>query len=70
LKPGLAADLVVFDPKQVNALEPEYVDDLPGGESRMIQRSEGIHYTVVNGEVLIEEGNATENLPGVVLRAS
>jgi N-acyl-D-amino-acid deacylase len=70
LKPGLAADIVVFDPARVNTLEPEYVDDLPGGESRMIQRSEGIHYTVVNGQILIEEGKVTESLPGTVLRPS
>jgi N-acyl-D-amino-acid deacylase len=65
---GMAADLVVFDPATINALEPEYVQDLPGNEMRMIQRATGVHHTVVNGEVVIENGAATGACPGRVLR--
>ena len=68
LRPGLAADLVVFDPATINTLEPEYVQDLPGNETRMIQRSAGVHHTVVNGEVVIENGAPTGAYPGEVLR--
>jgi N-acyl-D-amino-acid deacylase len=68
LRPGLAADLVVFDPATINALEPEYVQDLPGNETRMIQRAAGVHHTVVNGEIVIENGAATGACPGQVLR--
>ncbi len=68
LRPGLAADLVVFDPATINTLEPEYVQDLPGNETRMIQRAAGVLHTVVNGEVVIENGAATGAHPGQVLR--
>jgi N-acyl-D-amino-acid deacylase len=52
----------------VNTLEPEYVRDLPGNETRMIQKAAGVPYTVVNGEVMIENGAPTGALPGKVLR--
>ena len=69
VRPGMAADLVIFDPATINTLEPEYVQDLPGNETRMIQRAAGVHHTVVNGEVVIENGAATGALPGRVLRS-
>ena len=56
VRPGMAADLVIFDPATINTLEPEYVQDLPGNETRMIQQAAGVHHTVVNGEVVIENG--------------
>jgi N-acyl-D-aspartate/D-glutamate deacylase len=65
---GMAADLVVFDPATINTLEPEYVQDLPGNETRMIQKAAGVHHTVVNGEVVIENGAATGAYPGKVLK--
>jgi hypothetical protein len=33
----------------------------------MRELAEGIHYTVVNGEVLMEKGTHTGSLPGRVL---
>lgn len=68
VRPGMAADLAVFDPATINTLEPEYVQDLPGNETRMIQRAAGVHHTVVNGEVVIESGAATGACPGRILR--
>ena len=65
---GMAADLVVFDPATINTLEPEYVQDLPGNETRMIQKAAGVHHTVVNGHVVIENGAATGACPGKVLK--
>jgi N-acyl-D-aspartate/D-glutamate deacylase len=67
-RPGMAADLVVFDPARVDTLEPEYVQDLPGNETRMIQNAVGVYHTIVNGEVVIENGAATGASPGQVLR--
>jgi N-acyl-D-aspartate/D-glutamate deacylase len=70
LAPGKAADVVLFDPARVRALEPERVNDFPGGEPRMIQRAEGVHYTIVNGEPIVEDGALTGARPGGVLRGT
>ncbi len=67
VRPGMAADLVVFDPATVRECEPEMVQDLPGGEKRLIQKATGIEMTIVNGEVLVERGGHTGALPGAVL---
>ena len=68
LRPGMAADITVFDPATVNTQEPEYVQDLPGNERRMIQKATGVPHTVVNGAVVIENGAPTGARPGQILR--
>jgi N-acyl-D-amino-acid deacylase len=70
LRPGYAADLAIFDPATVKPCEPEWADDYPAGTRRLIQRSEGMHYTVVNGRVIYEDGHLTGDLPGQVLRGA
>ena len=70
LRPGLAADIVIFDPDTIDTLPQQRVDDLPGGGWRMQELAVGVHYTVVNGEVLLENGKHTGALPGRVLRNS
>ena len=67
LQPGMAADLVVFDPDTVKPVAEDKVHDFPSNGWRMRELAEGIHYTVVNGEVLLEKGTHTGNLPGRVL---
>ena len=70
LKPGLAADIAIFDPATVGSLgRPERRYDLPGGAKRMVMRSQGIEYTVVNGAVTWEKGALTGANSGVVLRS-
>ena len=70
LKPGLAADLAIFDPAAVgSAGRPERRYDLPGGAKRMVMRSKGIEYTVVNGEITWEGGALTGAAAGRVLRS-
>jgi N-acyl-D-aspartate/D-glutamate deacylase len=70
VKPGYAADLAVFDPQTINACEPEWAEDYPAGTKRLIQRAVGMHFTVVNGRVICEEGKVTGELAGQVLRNS
>jgi N-acyl-D-aspartate/D-glutamate deacylase len=70
LRSGMAADLVVFDPATVRECEPEMVRDLPGNEKRLIQKAVGIEATIVNGQVLVEQGEHTGGLPGMVLGGS
>ena len=43
------------------------VQDLPENEKRLIQKANGIEATIVNGEVLVERGDHTGALPGMVL---
>jgi N-acyl-D-aspartate/D-glutamate deacylase len=68
LAPGMDADLVIFDPAVIKPLKPEWVNDLPGGEPRLIERSEGIQYTIVGGEVLFVHDEYQGGLPGKVMR--
>ena len=70
LRPGMAADITIFDPDTIDALEPEVVHDLPGGGQRLLQLSRGIHYTIVNGTVLVENNEHTGAFPGQLLRSS
>ena len=70
LMPGLAADVAIFDPATVGSIgRPERRYDLPGGAKRMVMRSQGIEYTVVNGQVTWERGALTGASAGVVLRS-
>jgi N-acyl-D-amino-acid deacylase len=70
LRPGLAADVVIFDPATVRAGKESVVHDFPGGGWRIKEAAEGVHYTIVNGQVLLEDGEHTGALPGRVLRNS
>jgi N-acyl-D-amino-acid deacylase len=68
VQPGMAADLVVFDPDTVAPVKEDVVHDFPANGWRMRELAEGIHYTVVNGEVLLEKGQHTGAHPGRVIR--
>jgi N-acyl-D-amino-acid deacylase len=68
LREGLAADVVVFDPDRVAALMPEVVNDLPGGARRLRQKSTGFRASVVNGSVVLRDGEHTGAFPGRLLR--
>ena len=70
LAAGLAADVTIFDPATVGSVgRPERRYDLPGGAKRMVMRSQGVEYTVVNGEVTWERGALTGSTAGHVLRS-
>jgi len=70
IKPGFAADLVIFSAAEVaSGARPERLYDLPGGAKRMVMRSRGIEYTLVNGEVTWERGKLTGASAGQVLRS-
>jgi N-acyl-D-aspartate/D-glutamate deacylase len=70
IAPGMAADIVLFDPNTVgSAGRPERLYDLPGGAKRMVMRSQGIHMTLVNGEITWADGKLTGAAAGQVLRS-
>jgi len=70
LKPGLAADVVIFSEKEIGSGgRPERLYDLPGGAKRMVMRSRGVEMTLVNGAVTWEKGALTGAAAGKVLRS-
>jgi N-acyl-D-aspartate/D-glutamate deacylase len=69
LQPGLAADIVLFDPACVGSpLKPEIVHDFPAGCKRMITRPTGIEYVFVNGQTIMDHAQQTDARPGVMVR--
>src|SRR5262245_30017538 len=70
LRPGLVADIVIFDPDTVKPLPLEVLHDFPTGAKRIKEPAQGIHMTIVNGQVLLEDATHTGNLPGRVLRTT
>jgi N-acyl-D-aspartate/D-glutamate deacylase len=70
LRPGMAADLAIFDADKIGPLPEDIVHDFPNNGWRIRERAEGIAYTVVNGTVLVEHGALTGALPGQVIRNS
>jgi N-acyl-D-aspartate/D-glutamate deacylase len=70
LKPGLAADVVIFDYDKIDTkMRQHQIRDLPGGGARFVMTAQGINYTIVNGQVLYEDGKHTGALPGQVIRS-
>ena len=68
LRTGYQADVVLFDEHRVKPAMPTVETDLPGGARRLVQKAEGIAATIVNGQVTLENGVATGNVPGQLLR--
>ncbi len=69
IKPGFAADLLLFDPLAVGVSPLERVADLPGGGTRVIRRPRGVAGVWVNGQQVFD-GNEYPRLmsgPGQVL---
>jgi N-acyl-D-amino-acid deacylase len=68
---GHAADVAIFDPEKVgSAKRAQMRDDLPGGGKRLVMPSQGIEYTIVNGQLLYEHGKHSGAMPGTVLRST
>jgi len=70
LEPGMRADINVIDFDNLAVRLPEIVHDLPAGGARLQQRADGYLATVVAGEVTYENGEATDALPGRLIRQS
>ena len=70
LRPGMAADVTIFDPDTVKPLPEFIVHDFPAGGWRFKEPAAGIYATFVNGQMLMKEGEHPGTLPGRVLRNS
>jgi N-acyl-D-amino-acid deacylase len=69
VRTGYAADLVVFDEQRIKPCLPTVEQDLPGGARRLVQKADGIAATIVNGTVAVENGQATGDFSGCVLKS-
>jgi N-acyl-D-amino-acid deacylase len=61
IAPGLAADLVLFDPQKVA--------DTATFE-KPLSYSVGMEYVFINGQLAIDKGQPTGNLAGQIVRAN
>ncbi len=70
LKPGYAADLMLFDPATVNRGPKHRVFDLPGGHPRLDTPALGVHGVWVNGLLVADDKGLrkTDRLSGRLLR--
>jgi N-acyl-D-aspartate/D-glutamate deacylase len=66
---GAHADLVLFDPETVGPDGERTRDDLPGGASRIVADSRGVHHVFVGGTEIVRDGDYTGATPGTLLRA-
>ena len=70
IAPGLKADLNVIDLENLRLHAPEMAYDLPAGGKRLVQRADGYLHTFVSGQETYANGQATDALPGRLVRAS
>ncbi|HEY5266540.1 MAG TPA: amidohydrolase family protein [Acidimicrobiales bacterium] len=68
--PGLLADLNIIDFQSLACATPRIVTDLPAGGRRLLQSASGYRFTVKRGKVTFEDGEATGELPGMLLRGA
>jgi len=67
IRPGAAADLVVWDPARLGVGPTRWCEDFPAGGGRFVVESTGYRATVVNGAVLYDDGSDTGARAGRVL---
>jgi N-acyl-D-aspartate/D-glutamate deacylase len=59
---------VIFDPDTVGPGSETIVHDFPNSGWRVKEPAQGVRATIVNGEVLLDNGEHTGALPGKVAR--
>jgi N-acyl-D-aspartate/D-glutamate deacylase len=70
IAPGYRADINVIDYDNLTLHAPEVAHDLPAGGRRLIQRASGYEVTLVAGQVTYRDGEATDALPGRLVRGA
>ena len=70
LAPGMAADIVVFDPEEIGRGEERPVFDMPGDGMRYVRGASGVEVVVVNGQVAWRDGVYTSARAGVICEGS
>jgi len=69
LIPGMKADFNLIDFEKLDLTAPQVVHDLPAGGRRLVQHAKGYVATIVSGQVVMQEGEATGALPGQLVRS-
>lgn len=60
LAPGQKADINIIDYDKLSLKPPRLVNDLPAGGKRLLQEANGYRMTLLNGEVIAENGQLTD----------
>lgn len=68
--PGMKADLNVIDFDRLSLERPAMAFDLPAGGKRLLQRARGYEATIVSGAITYRGGEATDALPGRLVRGA
>jgi N-acyl-D-aspartate/D-glutamate deacylase len=68
--PGYRADLNVVDFDRLRLHKPTIAHDLPAGGRRLLQRADGWLHTIVAGQETYRNGEATDALPGRLIRGA
>ena len=67
---GNKADINVIDFDRLMVHAPEVLYDLPSGGRRLVQRTRGYDATIVSGVPVYRDGEATNELPGRLVRGA
>ena len=67
IAPGKFADLVLFDLEKIGREPETWVNDLPGGGGRYVRAARGIEKVIVNGQILVNDGQYTQARSGQLL---
>lgn len=68
LETGLRADINLIDLDALAVGVPEMLHDLPASGKRLVQRATGYRTTIVAGQIIMNDGVPTGNLPGRLVR--
>jgi N-acyl-D-aspartate/D-glutamate deacylase len=68
LRPGAAADVVIWDPDRLGVGSTRWVQDFPAAGGRFVVDATGYRASLVNGSILLDEGVDTGARAGRVLR--
>lgn len=67
IEEGKAADIVLFDINRLCCRAEEFVDDFPGEARRYVRGAEGYAAVIVNGDIVLRNGDYTEARPGRIV---
>jgi N-acyl-D-aspartate/D-glutamate deacylase len=68
IAPGMKADINVIDFDRLAVESPKMAFDLPAGGKRLLQGAKGYVATIVSREITYRNGEATDALPGRLVR--